>query len=131
MTDRPAITRRLAPLAAAALAALALAACGSQKSTLPPPPSAKGTVSLRELTKNPEVYADATLAAIGTVTRVPRSHPALYALAGAPGARIVLEPASKAASYVGRHVRVSGIFTVTFKLGYEILVSRITPAATL
>ena len=122
---------RRAPLATLALAALALAACGSQKSTLPPAPGTAGTVSLRDLAKHPEVYADATVAAIGTVARVASPGRPLYALSGGHGTRIVLEPSSSAARYDGRRVRVSGIFTVSFKLGYEILVSKITPGGTL
>lgn len=133
VTDRPAPTRRPAlALAALSLAALALAACGSQKSTLPPAPSAKGTISLRHLAHDPEVYSDATVATIGTVRRVARPHHGtLYALAGGGGARIVLEPAHAVARYAGRRVRVSGLFAVSFQIGYEILVSRITPIGTL
>lgn len=122
---------RAAGVAALLLAALALAACGSQKSTLPPAPDAAGTVALGNLARHPEVYADATLAAVGTVVRVPHAAPALYALVGARGTRIVLEPSSRAARFAGRRVRVSGIFTVTFRLGYEILVSKISATATL
>jgi hypothetical protein len=129
VTDRAALNRRFACRAAtvlaAALAALALAACGSQKSTLPPAPDAAGTVALSDLAHHPEVYADATLAAVGKVVRVAHSDPALYKLAGARGTRIVLEPSPIARPYAGRSVRVSGIFTVSFKLGYEILVSKI------
>jgi hypothetical protein len=121
---------RAAP-AALVLAALALAACGSQKSTLPPAPGAAGTVSLRDLAKHPEVYADATVTAIGTVSRVAHPGGALYTLRGGNGTRIALEPSSRAARYAGRSVRVSGVFTVTFTLGYEILVSKITPTGTL
>jgi hypothetical protein len=113
------------------LCALALGACGSQKSTLPPAPGAKGTVSLRNLAANPEVYADATVTAVGAVARAAHSSTALYTLVGGHGARIVLEPTSAAAPYVGRSVRVSGIFTVSFKVGYEILISKITASATL
>jgi len=65
---------------------------------------------------------------VGTV-RAARLHGARhYLLTGAPGTRIVLEPARAVAADVGRRVRVSGLFTVTFELGYEILVARITPA---
>jgi hypothetical protein len=128
---RAAFAHRRSALAALAFSALALAACGSAKSTLPPAPGAKGTVSLRQLAIHPEVYADAGVSAIGSVTRVAHSSPALYALSGAHGTRIVLEPTSKAASYVGKSVRVSGIFTVSFKLGYEILISKIAATATL
>jgi hypothetical protein len=123
--------RGAAALAAIALAALALSACGSAKSTLPPAPSAKGTVSLHDLAHHPEVYADATIVAVGTVARAHPAHPLLYELNGGGGTRIVLEPTSSATSFLGQRVRVSGIFTVTFKLGYEILVSKITPDATL
>jgi hypothetical protein len=125
--------RRPPVLVAAALVALAMAvsACGSAKSTLPPAPDSAGTVALSDLARHPEVYADATLAAVGTVVRAGAAHPALYALAGGHGTRIVLEPTASAARYVGRRVRVSGIFTVTFKLGYEILISRVSAIGSL
>jgi hypothetical protein len=132
---KPRSARRTGARAAPALAALALVlaltACGSQKSALPPPPDAAGTVALSQLARHPEVYADATLAAVGTVVRAGRAHPVLYALAGGHGTRIVLEPTASAARYLGRRVRVSGIFTVTFKLGYEILISKVSATATL
>jgi hypothetical protein len=127
----PQRARARAPLALLVVASLALAACGSQKSVLPPAPGAKGTVSLSDLAQHPEVYADATVAAIGKVVRVAGAATPLYALRGGHGARIVLEPSASAARYSGRDVRVSGIFTVSFKLGYEILVSAIRPSATL
>jgi len=123
--------RRRRSTAALALAALALAACGSQKSTLPPAPSAAGAVSLSDLAQHPEVYSDATVTAVGKVARVAHAPRPLYALRGGHGTRIVLEPSSSAARYAGRSVRVSGIFTATFTLGYEILVSRISPTDTL
>jgi hypothetical protein len=88
-------------------------------------------VALRDLAAHPEVYADATLAAVGTVVRAKGAHPVLYALAGGHGTRIVLEPTQSAARYLGRRVRVSGIFTVTFKLGYEILISKVSAIGTL
>jgi len=110
--------------------ASALAACGgSAPSTLPPAPTAAGDVSLSALTQHPEVYADATVQAVGVVAHAP-GHPRLYVLAGAHGgARVALEPSSSVARALGRRVRVRGIFTVTFELGYEILVSRTTPLA--
>jgi hypothetical protein len=110
------------------LATLALAACGAQRSTLPPSPGASGTVALSELAHHPEVYADASVATVGTVGRVSGSGKPLFALEGGHGTRIVLEPSSSAAADLGRRVRVSGLFTVTFELGYEILVSRIATA---
>jgi hypothetical protein len=113
------------------LAVLALSACGAQLSTLPPPPSGSGAVALRDLANHPEVYADANVVTVGTVARVSSSKTPLFALDGGHGTRIVLEPSSRAATLLGRRVRVSGLFTVTFKLGYEILVSRIAPAASL
>jgi len=132
VTHRPAayhppILRRslLVPLLAAA--ALALAACGEAKSTLPPSPGAGDAVTLHNLARYPEVYADARVATTGTVERAG----SLYLLAGAPGARIVLEPTAAAAPYAGRRVRVSGLFVVTFKLGYEILLGRISAAGSL
>jgi hypothetical protein len=124
---RGASRRGLASAAALALAALALSACGSAKSTLPPAPSSKGAVSLHDLAHHPEVYADARIVAVGTVERA-RHH--LYALSGGGGTRIVLEPTSKATPFLGQRVRVSGIFTVTFQVGYEILASKITRATT-
>ncbi len=115
----------------AALIATAVAGCGSQKSTLPPSPGKSGAVALRYLAHDPEVYADAHIETLGTVARARDGHTTLYVLEGGRGKRIVLEPASAAAGDLGRRVRVSGIFTVTFQLGYEILISRIVPAATL
>ena len=87
-------------------------------------------MSLHDLAHHPEVYADATIVAVGTVARA-HSSSRLYQLNGGGGTRIVLEPTSQATRFLGQRVRVSGIFTVTFKLGYEILVSKITPDATL
>jgi hypothetical protein len=114
-----------------ALAVLPLAACGGQRSTLPPAPSGSGAVVLRQLAHHPEVYADATIATVGTVERT-RGHGApLFVLDGGEGTRIVLEPTSSAAGELGRRVRVSGLFTVTFQLGYEILISRIAPSGSL
>lgn len=98
---------------------------------MPPAPGAAGTVSLRDLAQHPEVYADATVAAIGTVARVAGAGVPLYTLRGGNGTRIALVPSSSAARYAGRSVRVSGLFTVSFKLGYEILVSNIRPSGTL
>jgi hypothetical protein len=114
-----------------AFAAVSLTACGGQRSTLPPSPSASGTIALRYLARDPEVYADATITTVGTVARASRSRTPLFVLDGGHGTRIVLEPASRAAGELGRRVRVSGLFTVTFQLGYEILISRIVPAGTL
>jgi hypothetical protein len=112
-----------------------VAGCGgSQKSTLPPSPGKSGAVALRHLANDPEVYADAQIQTLGTVARVRSGRggrTTLYVLDGGGGKRIVLEPSSAAAGDLGRRVRVSGIFTVTFQLGYEILISRIEPAATL
>ena len=122
----PWIPRCLATLGV--LATLALAACGGQRSTLPPSPGASGTVALSELAHHPEVYADASVATVGTVARVGGGGKPLFALEGGHGTRIVLEPSSSAAADLGRRVRVSGLFTVTFELGYEILVSRIAAA---
>jgi hypothetical protein len=113
------------------LAALLLAACGGQRSTLPPSPSASGAVALSYLAHDPEVYSDATITTVGTVARAGHSRPPLFVLDGGHGTRIVLEPSSRAAGELGRRVRVSGLFSVSFELGYEILVSRIVPAGTL
>jgi hypothetical protein len=113
------------------VAVLALGACGGVRSTLPPPPSRSGAVALSDLAHDPEVYADASVATIGTVAAVSGSRPPLFALEGGHGTRIILEPSSRAAAELGRRVRVSGLFTVSFQLGYEILVSQIAPAGSL
>jgi hypothetical protein len=116
----------------AALVATVLAGCGgSQKSTLPPSPGKSGAVALRYLAHDPEVYADAQVQTLGTVAWARKGRMTIYVLRGGGGKRIVLEPGSAAAGDLGRRVRVSGTFTVSFQLGYEILVSRIVPAATL
>jgi hypothetical protein len=69
----------------------------------------------------------------GTVvrTRIGRMH--LYALAGGGGGGvpIVLEPTARFAADVGRRVRVAGIFTATFTIGYELLASSVTPVGSL
>jgi hypothetical protein len=113
-----------------AASALALGACGgSQRSALPPAPGGGDAVALSNLTHTPEVYADATVQTVGTVvrTRIGRMH--LYALAGGDGgARVVLEPTAWFAGDVGRRVRVHGLFSVTFAVGYVLLASRVTPA---
>jgi hypothetical protein len=114
-----------------ALAALTLAACGAQTSTLPPSPGASGTVALPNLARHPEVYAGAQVSTVGTVERTIDRRTPLFVLTGGHGTRIVLEPSSSAASELGKRARVSGFFTVTFQLGYEILISRIAPAGTL
>ena len=108
-----------------------LAACGTQRSTLPPSPGRSGGVALSDLAQHPEVYADASVVTTGAVARARGSRKALFVLDGGRGTRIVLEPSSAAARYLGKRVRVSGLFTVTFQLGYEILVSRIAPAGSL
>ena len=122
---------RRSPIMLVALAATALAACGSQQSTLPPSPGGSGSVALHNLARYPEVYADAQVATVGTVAAVHSGHRVLYVLDGGHGTRIVLEPTARAASELGRRVRVAGLFTVTFQLGYEILISRISPDGTL
>ena len=114
-----------------ALAFLPLAACGGQESTLPPSPGANGAIALRYLAHDPEVYADATITTVGRVARVSTRGAPLYDLLGGHGARIVLEPTASVARYDGDSVRVAGTFTVTFELGYEILVSRVTRGDTL
>jgi len=112
--------------------AASLAACGSgAKSTLPPAPGKSGDVALRDLAHYPEVYADAQVATVGTVGRVRAGRTALYVLDGGHGRRIALEPGARAAGLLDRRVLVSGLFTGTFQVGYEILISRITPAGRL
>ena len=114
----------------AILVALALAACGSQqRSTLPPAPGPAGAIALRLLAHHPEVYSDAQVQTSGTLEPVRVGHRRLYALRGGGGARIVVEPSSLAAPHSGRHVRVRGVFVVTFEDGYEILASQVTPLA--
>jgi hypothetical protein len=131
VTDRgsaaydPAIARRVL---AVLLAAPALAACGggAARSTLPPAPGPAGSVALWQLAHHPEVYSDATVATTGTVSRVRIGHRRLLALRAGGGAPVVLEPTKRVAGDVGRRVRVSGIFTVTFEVGYEILTSHVS-----
>jgi hypothetical protein len=91
---------------------------------------------LRDLAHFPEVYADAQVTTTGTLTRGSAHGGVVYVLDGGHGTRIVLESATRSgrlriARLDGVRVRVSGLFTVTFQLGYEILISRISPAATL
>jgi hypothetical protein len=105
-----------------------LTACGSARSTLPPRPSAHGGfVPLLRLSNDPEVYADATLSTSGTVERAGRSG---FRLAG-PGVRtqIALDPAQLARPLLGKHVSASGIYTVSFQAGYELLLNTIRPTA--
>jgi hypothetical protein len=113
------------------LAMLALAACGSQKSTLPPAPAGSGQVALHDLAHFPEVYSDAQVTTVGTVARVHAGRQTVYVLRGGGGTRIVLLPAASAAGELGRRVRVSGLFSVSFQYGYEITITRIRPAASL
>jgi hypothetical protein len=113
----------------AILVALVLAACGAQqRSTLPPAPGPAGAIALRLLAHHPEVYSDAQVRTTGTLEPVRVGHRRLYALTGGGGgARIVVEPSSLAAPHSGRHVRVRGVFVVSFQDGYEILASQVTP----
>jgi hypothetical protein len=115
------------------LASPLLAACGGGgRSTLPPAPGTDGTIALARLRHDPEVYADATVRTIGTVVRTRIRRQRLFALAGGgPGTRIVLEPTARFRALVGRRVRVDGIFTVSFAIGYEVLASRVTPVGSL
>ena len=70
--------------------------------------------------------------AIGTVARTRIGRMRLFALAGGgAGARIVLEPTADFRALVGRRVRVDGIFTATFTIGYELLASSVTPLGSL
>ena len=98
---------------------LALSACGSQRSTLPPQPSGpSGYVPLSLLARYPEVYAQAELSTSGVVIADGKNG---FRLGGSGiTTKIVLEPASKAAADVGRSVRVSGLFSVSFQTGYEL-----------
>ena len=131
MTDRgpgaydPAIARSPARPARRACARR-LRRRAQRTSTLPPPPGAAGSVALWQLSHHPEVYADATVSTVGAVSRVRIGHRHLLALHGAGGAPIVLEPTKRFAHIVGRRVRVSGLFAVTFEIGYEILASQVS-----
>src|SRR5579871_3230693 len=122
----PALTAPARPSLLGALAlALVLAACGGdQRSTLPPAPGRGGAIALRHLTHDPEVYADATIETVGVVVRARIGHMNVYELSGGGGVRVVLEPTSAFRRDAGQRVRVRGIFTVTFAIGYEILASR-------
>ncbi len=89
-------------------------------------------MALSNLRRNPEVYADATVATVGTVVRVRIGRSRLFALGGGgAGAQIVLEPTASFRPYLGRRVRVRGLFSVTFAIGYELLASSVTPAGSL
>jgi hypothetical protein len=75
-------------------------------------------VPLSVLARYPEVYAQAELSTSGVVIADGRNG---FRLGGAGiTTKIVLEPASKAAADVGRSVRVSGLFSVSFQTGYEL-----------
>jgi hypothetical protein len=105
------------------LAALVLAACGVQRSSLPPPPAgASGFVPLARLARYPEVYVGASLTTIGTLRRVG----GVYALSG-PGVRRRIEvyPLAVASRWQGRRVEVSGTVGVTFQTGFELTLGRI------
>ncbi len=131
MTHRPAAYHQSIRALPAILAVLALAACGGAggRSTLPPAPGPAGTVALRLLSHHPEVYSDARVQTVGTLEPVRVRGRRRYALSGAGGARIVVEPAALAAPHAGRRVRVLGVFVVSFEEGYEILASRVTALA--
>ena len=131
MTDRAAAYHQSIRALFAILAALALAACGSQqRSTLPPAPGAAGAIALRLLAHHPEVYSDARVQTTGTLEPVRSGHRRLYALTGGGGGvRIVVEPSALAAPHSGRRVRVRGVFVVSFEDGYEILASQVTSPA--
>jgi hypothetical protein len=117
--------------ACAVLAALFVAACGGgQRSKLPPAPGGGDAVALSNLAHTPEVYADATVQTVGTVVPTRIGHQHLYALAGGDGGvQIVLEPTARFAGEVGHRVRVHGLFSVTFEVGYVLLASKVTPEA--
>jgi hypothetical protein len=123
----PAPTRVL-PVIALGCGVLVLSACGSTRSTLPPRPKAgTGFVPLVRLSRDPEVYADATLSTTGVVERSGRHG---FRLAG-PGVTttIVLDPVNLAKPLLGRHVTANGIYTVSFQAGYELLLNCFAPTA--
>jgi hypothetical protein len=119
-----AASRHVLPVAALGCSVLALSACGSDRSSLPPKP-AKGTdyVSLALLARYPEVYAQAAVSTIGVVTKAGKH---AFRISG-PGVRtkITLTPASTAAPDLGRRVEVSGLFTVSFTSGYVLALGSI------
>ena len=122
-------------IVALVLAALALAACGGGSAArCRRRPGAAGTVALAQPARTiPEVYADATRQrrSAPSCARAAGRQP-LFALRAAVTARGSCSSRPRAsARYVGRRVRVSGIFTVTFEMGYEILASRVTPVGSL
>ena len=82
-----------------------------------------------ELAHHPEVYADASVHDRRHRRARARGPQAAVRAAKAATARESCSSrARSAAADLGRRVRVSGLFTVTFELGYEILVSRIAAA---
>jgi hypothetical protein len=106
--------------------ALAAAACGAQRSSLPPPPAgANGFVPLKRLARFPEVYANAQLTTIGTVHRVAGEE--LKLTAAGVRTSISIYPARLATPLRGRLVRASGRLSLTFQTGYELRLSAITP----
>ncbi len=126
MWQRPAF--RSVPIAIALFGiAVGLSACGAARSTLPPKPKGpQGFVPLTRLAGDPEVYAQAQVTSIGIVRRRGAHH---FLLVG-PGVKIkiALDPASLASPLVGQRVRATGIFTVSFQAGYEILLSSLSRA---
>jgi len=103
----------------AVVAALALGGCGAAASTLPPAPSGRDdSVPLARLARYPEVYIAAHVTTVGTLHRLGGED---YELEGAGiKTRISVYPARLAKPFVGRRVRASGTFAVTFQTGYEL-----------
>lgn len=110
----------------AVAAGLALGGCGAAVSTLPPAPSgANDFVPLARLARYPEVYIAAHVTTIGTLHRLAGED---YEL-DVSGVRtqISVYPARLAKPLVGRRVRASGTFAVTFQTGYELHLTAIAP----
>jgi hypothetical protein len=118
---------RVPALAAALGSIIALAGCGTQKSTLPPPPSgASGFVPLTRLARYPEVYAGAAVTTLGTITK---SAAGIWTITDAGvRTRIEVYPIALAAHWAGRLVYASGQLHVTFQTGYEFQLADIARA---
>jgi len=98
-------------------AAMALvAACGS--TTVP-------HVSLAALASSQSNYAGEMLTTDGTVQKFSDSSSTYYVISDAADDRVELQPSSKAASYNGRDVQVTGTLTVDPSTGRVITVTEI------
>jgi len=84
-------------------------------------------VSLAQLAENQEVYDAEQISTSGVVREEPNGHGGLaFLLSDRRGDLVELEPARKAAPYIGRRVAVSGRFELDPRVGRVIEDSRIS-----